>query len=854
MAAESSVVVVKIGEDFPLAHIVTHLAKEPAIDLASERALRLRDALSLIDSRHDISVALLIGAEAELQPAVEAIRRRRRHIHIISLAIESGTANLSLRDPVSAEIAAVIRALLDQAEAEPDHWHRDETGKILRFRAHPHHPQPDLPRLPPRDSDSDDPDLLRTLKAASHWAHAATQVLISLWLGGRDEDDDSSWKAIEKWVSRLSGIADTPTEESDRAFQVLVDTLEAAPHTPLARIAGLLGRDELSFKLFLLVLGPDLDIRFHRLFGTLQDDLGRRLPSASLACTILSAATPRATPVEIRSAIAGLDRLRHFRLIDGVGATIARSEDALRVDPYLLDWLLTGDEERLVAAPDVRALSRPRPDDAIKLLPDARRDEVAAAVRRAVASFGDRAAAVLLTGSHPGWLQAEAGALSTREFRIAPPAAEMPADALAVALRHILLAVHLSDARLIVDLIGATQANAFWTAAEPLFAECLELPFVLSDDPANLLAVTPNERVAIAHVPAPGFRDRRHAVEAAIDECAEDSRRVAEDLAQSFTLPLTRIPDAVALAHSTAAAHRGAPTRADWFAGFRAVAGARLPRLARRVEPRPCEGGSDYPCLDPVVLPETQRKQLEALLDHVRYGRLVLDEWGFGKLLDARGVTALFAGDSGTGKTMAAFAIASQLDSDLYVVDLARIVSKYIGETEKNLDVIFSDAEQAGAVLLFDEADALFGKRSAVKEANDRYANIEVAYLLQRMEQFDGLAILTTNYPENIDPAFTRRLRFGIDFPRPGASARKKIWEQSIPASRHREPNLDFTAFARKLDITGGSIRQIAIHAAMAAARDKSRIERRHVVEAARTELIRLGNYGDLAQFAAEAA
>ena len=166
---------------------------------------------------------------------------------------------------------------------------------------------------------------------------------------------------------------------------------------------------------------------------------------------------------------------------------------------------------------------------------------------------------------------------------------------------------------------------------------------------------------------------------------------------------------------------------------------------------------------------------------------------------------------------------------------------------------MFNEAQDAGAVLLFDEADALFGKRSAVKEANDRYANIEVAYLLQRMEQFDGLAILTTNHPENIDPAFTRRLRFGIDFPRPSASSRKRIWEQSIPA-RHRAAEIDFTSLARKLDITGGSIRQIALHAAMAAARDGSRIRACHVVEAARTELIRLGNYGDLAEIASVAA
>jgi ATPase family protein associated with various cellular activities (AAA)/winged helix domain-containing protein len=857
MAAKASVVIVKIGEDFPLGHLITHLAEEPSIVLASEHALALRDALPMISSRHDISVALLIGGEAQLRPAVEAIRQRRRHIHIVALAVESGTASLSLRDPVSSEIVSVIRALLDRDEEEPAGEARDDSGKILRFRAHPRPTPAEIPRLSgPSGRDRAAPQLLDTLEAASQWAHAATQVLISLWLGGREDDGDGPLDAIQKWVWRLSGIADTPAEAADRSFDGLREALDAAPaDVPLVRIANLLGRDDLSFKLFLLALGPELDVRFHRLFGTLQDDLGRRQPSASLACTILSAATPRATPVEIRAAMAGLDRLRHFRLVEGIGATIARAEDPIRVDPYVLDWLLTGDEERLVAAPEVQTLLKPRPHAAIRLLPHTRRNEVSAAVRRAIARYGGsgEVAAVLLTGSEPGWLDAEAGALADIERRIVPPPADMPADALAAALRHILLAVHLSQARLIVDLTGPAQADTLWAAVEPLLIECVETPLVLSDDAAHVLAVTPNERLAVAILPPPHFRDRRKAIETALDDNADDPETLADELAGRFSLSLARLPDAVALAHSAAAEHRGAPGDDDWFAGFRAVAGARLPKLARRVEPHPCEGKGPYPCLNPVILPESQRKQLWAVLDHVKFGHKVLDEWGFGKLLDARGVTALFAGESGTGKTMAAFAIASQLGSDLYVVDLARIVSKYIGETEKNLDVVFREAEDGGAVLLFDEADALFGKRSAVKEANDRYANIEVAYLLQRMEQFDGLAILTTNHPENIDPAFTRRLRFGIDFPRPTVSARKRIWEQSIPA-KHRDPELDFTSFARRLDITGGSIRQIALHAAMAAARDDSRIEERHLVEAARTELIRLGNYGDLVHFPSEAA
>jgi SpoVK/Ycf46/Vps4 family AAA+-type ATPase len=179
------------------------------------------------------------------------------------------------------------------------------------------------------------------------------------------------------------------------------------------------------------------------------------------------------------------------------------------------------------------------------------------------------------------------------------------------------------------------------------------------------------------------------------------------------------------------------------------------------------------------------------------------------------------------------------------VIDLARMVSKYIGETEKNLDIVFNEAERAGAVLLFDEADALFGKRSAVSDAHDRYANIEVAYLLQRMELFDGLAILTTNHPRNIDPAFGRRLRFTVDFPFPGPADRLLIWERILPKdSPHRSAGIDFTLAARRLELNGGSIRQIVLHALMAAAEtEEGMVRPEHLREAARTELVRLGKH-----------
>ena len=192
---------------------------------------------------------------------------------------------------------------------------------------------------------------------------------------------------------------------------------------------------------------------------------------------------------------------------------------------------------------------------------------------------------------------------------------------------------------------------------------------------------------------------------------------------------------------------------------------------------------------------------------------------------------------------MAAQGIARALGSELYRVDLARVVSKFIGETEKSLDAIFDAAERAGAVLLFDEADALFGKRSEVNDAHDRYANIEVAYLLQRMETFTGVAVLTTNFRQNIDQAFLRRLRFVVEFPRPDAEARAEIWRKCLPRSAPVDRKVDFAYLVQRLELTGGTIRQIALRAAFLAAAEEEGppITMQHLVEAARAEMVKLG-------------
>ncbi|KQC04773.1 MAG: hypothetical protein APR53_02890 [Methanoculleus sp. SDB] len=239
---------------------------------------------------------------------------------------------------------------------------------------------------------------------------------------------------------------------------------------------------------------------------------------------------------------------------------------------------------------------------------------------------------------------------------------------------------------------------------------------------------------------------------------------------------------------------------------------------------------------DQLILPDKQRTLLHQIAAQVRHRATVYEKWGFAERSSRGfGISALFTGMSGTGKTLAAEVLATDLQLDLYRIDLSQVVSKYIGETEKNLRKIFDAAEIGGAILLFDEADALFGKRSEVKDSHDRYANIEISYLLQRMETYRGLAILTTNLKEAIDPAFLRRIRFIIQFPFPDQVHRQKIWEQIFPEATPTE-GLDYEKLSR-LSATGGAIRNIALHAAFLAADANIHVRMSHILQATKTEM-----------------
>jgi len=271
----------------------------------------------------------------------------------------------------------------------------------------------------------------------------------------------------------------------------------------------------------------------------------------------------------------------------------------------------------------------------------------------------------------------------------------------------------------------------------------------------------------------------------------------------------------------------GAIPSSDLWRACRAQCAGRMEDFAQKLTP--------VQTWDDIVLPADTSKQLREIAAQVSRRAQVYERWGFARRIRrGRGISALFSGASGVGKTMSAEALANHLNLDLYRIDLAGVVSKYIGDTEKNLRRIFDAAEQSGAILFFDEADALFGKRTEVKDSHDRYANIEVNYLLQRMEEYRGLAILATNRKSALDRAFLRRLRFVVDFPFPDAARRRLIWSKSFPKEAP-VGELDFDFLAR-LEITGGNIRNIALNAAFMAAERGGPIELDNVLHAVRRE------------------
>ncbi len=644
---------------------------------------------------------------------------------------------------------------------------------------------------------------------ANHSYLATALELVRLFVASHSGQHDASEQpSLEHLAQELDDLARAMDRQP--SLQVVVDLFDLSPFE----------RDVL-----VLCAGIELDARFAPLCAAAHGDAQQAYPTFSLALAALpgahwSALTPEAP-------------LRHWRLIRiEPDRTLTRA--ALRVDERLLHYL-TGVSH---LAEDLAGMVRPVPD-AGPLVPSHQ------AIAREIAATWIEAAetgslpAVQLVGSDIDGKRAIAAAASQLlglEVHLMPAAAVPTAPAeLDQLVRLWQREAALSDAILLLDCDDTERSD---TLRESAIARWIEAgttgPLFLSSRERR----GPWQRPVISFdVDKPTSDEQRAIWHALVDETQLPMNGHVDRLVNQFDLSTPIILAAYdgALGRLASQADDQQPA-ADAFAGAlwdlcRTQARPQLDDLAQRIEAAASWGD--------LILPERQIEALREIAVHLRQRSRVYEQWGFAsKGKRGQGVTALFAGPSGTGKTMAAEVLAQELQLDLYRIDLSAVVSKYIGETEKNLRRVFDAAEMGGAILLFDEADALFGKRSEVKDSHDRHANIEVSYLLQRMEAYRGLAILTTNLKDALDDAFLRRLRFVIEFPFPSAAERARIWRSVFPAATPTR-GLDADKLAR-LDLAGGNIRNIALNAAFLAAEADEPVQMRHLLRAARREFAKL--------------
>jgi hypothetical protein len=639
--------------------------------------------------------------------------------------------------------------------------------------------------------------------------------------------------------------------------------------TRLGRMAAMYGLSAWDIDALLVALAPELDLRYERLYAYLQDDVTRRRPTVSLVLDLLCADAA--------------DRLQRRVHLSPQGALVRAGllhvvPDPNQLRPPLLAHCLKVDDQAVAwllgePGPDARlsgfcALHDPPPAEHAPVL-----DAAVRAALRALAEARDPAEPLLLYLRGPDREGAAAAAAVCASAAAAPLlaadlASAPPVDAdLAALVPALFREARLRGAVLHVAGMDGLRGEAHPAALAAFLAALARHDGIvlLAGEAAWSGAGYDGPAPHLVSLEVPPFERRRACWTGALNGSggALDDGEL-DALADRFRLLPGQVDRAVAearnrarwraAAQAAASAQDGAeeaddafpddgtpadngapkPCAADLFAAARLASGETLAQLARKVEP--VYGWDD------LVLPPDSQAQLRELWQRVAHRHTVLGSWGFGrKLAHGKGVTALFSGPSGTGKTMAAQVLAGTLELDLYRIDLSSVVSKYIGETEKNLSRVFAEAEAGNSILFFDEADALFGKRSEVKDAHDRYANIEIGYLLQRMEDHEGVTILATNLRKNMDEAFARRLAFSISFPFPEEADRLRIWRQAWPADTPRAESLDLEFMARRFRLTGGNIKNVALAAAFLAADAGEPVGMEHVVRATRREYQKMG-------------
>ena len=617
---------------------------------------------------------------------------------------------------------------------------------------------------------------------------------------------DTDWAArnqayLAAEVRRVRAAVAGPPDAADPPAEWPPDL----PPPALDQIAAAFGLSSFERAVLVLCAGVELDGGLAQLLAA----GGSAHPTFGLALAVL--------PDAHWSALTPAAPLRRWQLLSLAGPSLTSA--ALRIDEQILHALA----------------GTPHPNDRVAALadpvepPDALAESHAAAARSASEAWAARPLPVVqFVGPHADdRRRVAASAAAARGWRLAAiPAAALPLhpaehdDLTRLCDREAVLRA----TAFLLDADGVDTADAGRMAAVARFADRVRGPVAVSDREPRLHGARAFRTIDVPPLPD---AEQRGEWRRAFGDRAAHLDGVLDRVAGQFRLPAEAI-------RAVAAGVNGAPPAelaARAWRECRVRTRPRLGGLARRIEPTAT--------WDDLVLPPAATAALRAMAGQARHRSLVYDQWGFGACGRGLAVTALFSGPSGTGKTTAAEVLAADLGLDLYVIDLSAVVSKYIGETEKNLRQVFDAAEHGGAVLQFDEADALFGRRTEnVKDSHDRYANIEVSYLLQKMEEYRGLAVLTTNLKGGLDPAFMRRLRFVVPFPFPEAADREKIWRRMFPPPAPTD-GLDFAALG-KLHLTGGNIRSVALGAAFLAAEAGEPIRMRAVARAARAEYAKL--------------
>jgi SpoVK/Ycf46/Vps4 family AAA+-type ATPase len=630
----------------------------------------------------------------------------------------------------------------------------------------------------------------------------------------------------------------------------------APSHGTASRLRSLareLALDALDVDLLALGLAPELDLRYERLFAYLNDNVTRKRPTVDVALGLFCASFEERLAARARFLPAA--RLVRHRLIE-LFAEPADSHPTLlgsayRVDGRITAWLLGDDapDARLeghvrVVAPDADLWTGHLPAPLAALV----------ARHRTAAGRGDRDW-VYLQGPPGIGKHATAEAVSAELGRTLLVIDGPSLDALSNDAADDVVRLALREARLQGALVfwrgfddslrreGRPRRPALLTALEDHRGVVLlggetpwEPPHPLGPGlcwlRVELRAPTSADRARL-WTEALGLSNAHHAHHAAL--LAFTSR---------FRYTAAQIHHAAAAARALARARDPAPPQ---------VTEADLAEACRQTVPPRATAAHRLPTVntwEDLVVPASQLERLREICDHARYRERVFGDWGFDrKLATGKGLNLLFSGPPGTGKTLTAGIMAHELRLELFQIDLAAVISKYIGETEKQLGRVFDEAEGSGAVLFFDEADALFGKRSEVRDSHDRYANVETSYLLQRIDTYEGMVILATNFSRNLDEAFLRRFQFIVEFTAPAEAERRRIWEGIWPRDVPRARDLDLEFMAKHFELSGGHIRNIAVAAAFLAAAQGAHVSQHHLLHATKREYQKLGRRVDDALF-----